>query len=1075
METPTIKLLILTTILLVGFSSFAHTEVIQGAQPGYASFLGKTGALNTKIPPTDIVRQLFRSLNVVIPVEPILNFEGVDVLEANFTVPDANGDVSPDHYIQVSNGPGGAAIFKIFNKEGVLLTGPLSMNTFWASFGINGTGNPIVLWDQGASRWLITETGESNLLLLAVSETNDPLGDWLAYKFQTPELPRSPKYGIWPDAYYVTTIENNSADIPIYALDRQAILNGEPMADMQRVGLPKFAATNAFAYQNASPVDWDGASSPPPAGSPQYVLRMYDDAWDGGQDKLEVWTIDIDWTNSDNTTVSGPLDLITEAFDSDVCDGNYYNCIPQSDGSKVAAMMQTLMHRVNYRNFGDHEVMVLNHVVNVGVNGNNLAGIRWYELRKLYGGGQWEIYQQGTLSPDNNHRFIGSIAVDAAGDIGLAYSIMGPDKNLSLAFTGRRLEDPLHQMTIDEYEFATGLSLHSGFRWGDYSMMAVDEEDGATFWFTGPYMKENALWGTRIMSFKLRVDSIDIGPTKILTPVSSAYLTSSQSVEVRFKNFGLTTVSDFKLGLIVDGVFITEESFLDSLAPDSLGKIVFNTTVDMTEIKDYDFKIYSRITDDDNPFNDTLRSVITKFTRFDAAVSDFINIESVVCDTTHNIGIVITNHGAEILNSLTVQWACNNGPVSSYNWTGNLESGLSDTLFVLLDPVLSGINTMTASTIDPNGMADEDLTNDVLERNFEVITDGKPIFLDLLTDAYPYETSWTLMNDNGIIVAEGGPYLGFPEYSEINEQWCLPDGCYTFTIFDSFGDGMVDSASYYSITDEVGHTMAVLSNNDFGSQESKEFCSPFVCSLGGEPTLVTESHLNAFDGMISLNPVNGFPPFQYSIDGGNTFQESSVFSGLGGGVYNIVILDANDCSVEQEVTLETCTLLFSVVVTNATTNILDGSIQINPINGVPPLSFSIDGGDTFQEESLFIKLGAGTYQILVTDDIGCSYSLEVTINSMILGLQDSFNAPTIEVLPNPTDGIFTLNIAGLQNANNLNVDILNVLGQVVEKGTLSKIDELLTGELSLSTFPTGVYFVRFKHQDIHQLVKVVRK
>ncbi|MFT5384895.1 MAG: hypothetical protein ACI81W_002297, partial [Saprospiraceae bacterium] len=247
------KLLLLSAILFAGFHSFAQSDVTNGAQSRLVKLLGHTGELRHKMSESlanqeknihsrdtqflntaqhsqpylplsnnnpaaspdemDPVRQVFSLLSVIIPVVPILNFDGIDVTETfNSPVPNPNGDVSPDHYIQITNAAIGS-IFKIFGKDGTLLFGPASLNTFWDSFNITGHGNPIVLWDQGAERWLFTELGEfgSKMMLVAVSMTSDPLGNWYAYQFQATGLPDCPKYGIWPDAYYVTTAEGEGA------------------------------------------------------------------------------------------------------------------------------------------------------------------------------------------------------------------------------------------------------------------------------------------------------------------------------------------------------------------------------------------------------------------------------------------------------------------------------------------------------------------------------------------------------------------------------------------------------------------------------------------------------------------------------------------------------------------------------------------------------------------------------------------------------------------------------------------------------------------------------------------------
>ena len=98
------------------------------------------------------------------------------------------------------------------------------------------------------------------------------------------------------------------------------------------------------------------------------------------------------------------------------------------------------MWRSQYRNFGSHETLVGNFVTDV--DNTDHGGIRWYELRKT-APGPWTLFQEGTHAPDADHRWMGSIAMDGRGDIGLGYSVSGPGVFPSIRYTGRLASDPL--------------------------------------------------------------------------------------------------------------------------------------------------------------------------------------------------------------------------------------------------------------------------------------------------------------------------------------------------------------------------------------------------------------------------------------------------------------------------------------------------------------------------------------------------------------------------------------------------------------------------------------------------------
>ena len=170
--------------------------------------------------------------------------------------------------------------------------------------------------------------------------------------------------------------------------------------------------------------------------------------------------------------------------------------------TKLDALADRLMYRLQYRNFGGYQTIVANHTVDA--TGSDRAGIRWYELRNS--GSGWSIYQQGTFSPDATSRWLGSAAMDANGNIGLGYSASSSTAYPAIRYTGRLAGDPLGILSQGEGTLfsGTGAQTHSASRWGDYSMLGVDP-DGCTFWYTNEYVATtgSAPWRTRIGSFRL--------------------------------------------------------------------------------------------------------------------------------------------------------------------------------------------------------------------------------------------------------------------------------------------------------------------------------------------------------------------------------------------------------------------------------------------------------------------------------------------------------------------------------------------------------------------------------------------
>ena len=413
----------------------------------------------------------------------------------NVNPADPSVDVGPNHVVQMINGSSGAYI-RIYTKTGTVLVSQTYFDNFMGMPG--GAGDPIVLYDERADRWLLSEFSQTgNNMHVAISTTPDPGGTYYTYSFNAPSFPDYPKYSIWENEYVITTNENQST---IYALNRTNLLAGTP-TPAQRFTMTNFGT---IGFQAATPVSMNGIVIPP-GNTPALLMRMRDDAWSGAAtDALEMWELDIDWAVSANSSLSQVQAIGIAPHESELCGYTSFSCIPQpGTGTQLDPLRELLMNRIHYRNFGTHESIVCCHVTDV--NGSDRAGIRWYELRRTGGtAGTWSIYQQSTYSPDANGRFMPTIGISATGNIGLAYSVSSSSVYPSMRYTGRKSCDPLNSMTEPETSIigATGTASNASNRWGDYFAMGLDPSDGETFFFTGAY-NTSSQWSTRVAAFNL--------------------------------------------------------------------------------------------------------------------------------------------------------------------------------------------------------------------------------------------------------------------------------------------------------------------------------------------------------------------------------------------------------------------------------------------------------------------------------------------------------------------------------------------------------------------------------------------
>lgn len=1035
-----------------------------------ANFIGrkKTIPVNPDAisPDPDPIRQTEMDLNKAptFVVEPLVNVDGLTAGSPN----DPTGDIGLDHYLQAVN----ATSFAIFDKEGNNLSGQISANTLWGSIGFSSAGDPIILYDQEVNRWIITEFPNGNQLLFAISETSDPMGAWLAYNFSTPNFPDYPKYAVWNNSYVVTTNEQGPGIFPAYFINRQDILDAAASPMIQRLEMPGVPGGPGFFV--STPVDWSGLT--PPA-SPPMILGLNDDAWgSSATDQVDIFSTEIDWDTPSNTQVT-TTSVELASFNTAACaaPGFGFACIPQMGGGGIDGIPEIPMFQPHYRNFGSHETIVFNFLVNANTPNDIIAGIRWVELRKQ-GGGDWTLYQEGTYSPDDGiHRFMGGIAMDGAGNIGLAFNVSSPDMFPGLRFTGRRTSDPLGEMTIEEFSLIEGASTNQTSRWGDYAHMSIDPTNDRTFWFTGEYRGTNET-NTRIVAFELRKDTTDIGVSALNTPQNSPDLTATETIQIEVKNFGLDTQVVYNVGYIFEnGTEITEPVNMQ-LLPDSIYTHTFATTVDMSVVGDYNLKLFTALTEDDAILNDTLRTIVSKLSRKDAGITNITGVESAVCGDSIGIELVLTNFGLDTLTSVSIEVSLNGTLITAIPWTGSLLTGETVNIPTSIINLIDGSNEIIATTQNPNGQADEIMTNDSFSRNVEIVLDGKIFSLMITLDDYPEETTWELADMGGNILFAGGPYPN-QDFEQITEEWCVSiEDCVVLTVFDSYGDGICCDygEGNYSVVNEAG-VAVITSTGEFGTSETNEFCGSEICLLAADVDTSPETQAGANDGVIMIVGSNGVGPFTYSIDGGTTFQASNIFMGLAGGDYDIVVMATAECLYETTVNVLTCALGFSVNVVNEIIGVSPGSIEINATNGIGTLEYSIDDGVTYSSNNLFENLTGANYLVHVRDTTaGCEAELLVVVD-MVTSIHNVIFGSSIEVLPNPTNGLFRINVIGLQRADVfLPFYIYDVSGKLVQQSQLVKYDDTYTYEVSLVAYPSGTYFIRFLDKNMNRLVKVVK-
>ena len=452
---------------------------------------------------------------------PLFTFEGpsnadnADIFGFRVNPPDPVGDVGMNHYVAMVN-----LNFAVYSKQGDLQFGPVDIGTLWQGFEVEDctdpSGDPIVIYDEIANRWVLTQfttrfdTGQF-FNCVAVSQTQDPTGAYFLYAFSTgANFPDFPKYGLWPDAYYITTREfapDNSESIGIYAVDRRQMITGKPEPRMVSFQLTE---PSYLVGDGLLPADLDGKRMPP-SGSPEYLVGTMDDgAFDRAPfDGLNFFEADVDWAKPEQSTFTLTKQVPIAPYDTIFpCGPTSRDCIPQPGITDPAQFLDILSYRQRpvwrfaYRNFGTHESLVTNQSVEARPG---IAGMRWWEIRNP---SDPVLHQEGTWSPDDGiHRWMGSIAMDKQGNAALGYSVSNAtDVFPGIRYAGRLASDPLGELAQGEavLQDGSGSQLTTNSRWGDYTSMNVDPKDGCTFYYINEYYEQTELvaWQTRVGAFR---------------------------------------------------------------------------------------------------------------------------------------------------------------------------------------------------------------------------------------------------------------------------------------------------------------------------------------------------------------------------------------------------------------------------------------------------------------------------------------------------------------------------------------------------------------------------------------------
>ncbi len=787
---------------------------------------------------------------------------------------DATGAIGPNHYMYAFN-----TGFGILDREGTVLLQEASLGTLFPGETL---GDPIVIYDNFADRFVVMEFSNSpNGFLIAVCKGPDPVNDgWSTYRFNTGDFPDYEKLSIWNNGYYITTNKNRDAPTTndvVFVVERDKMIEGE--ASVQMIGFPlPGAQTNGFY----SPGGFNATGSElPPIGVQHAIVFMQDDEWSGvTKDHLKIWNTNVDWNSPENSTISQPQELLVTPFDGVFDNGSFQNLEEPGNGADIDALQATMMYMTNYRRFATHNSVVLNFVVDLDGT-DSLAGIRWYELRQEVDGDPWTVFQEGTyVQPDGLSAFCGSIGMDVDGNIGLAYTVVGPNVYTSLRYTGRLASDPLGYMTVEEQVSANGdrKNNRSDGRYGDYGQLTVDPLDDKTFWHISEYMKgPSSIRKSHVVAFRIdsKIDDIDppssphnlVVSEKIAKSITLDWEASVDNVVVkeyyvfqddqfigttsktRYTIKGLTPQTSYSFYVLAKDLSGNQSTPSNTLVVSTpaitIKGCIEGVSVPYYESFEKDLGSWTQVLEDDLDWVRSSSSTqfvnIESFKAYEGESYVFIEssnnfnkkatLDSPCFDLMHAPSAILSfnyyMNGDDAMGSLEVEISNDKGVTWNSVWKkiGNQDSEWKTASIDLSLYRGSGIQLRFSGRTGNTEKTKIAIDAISIESNVVgAVCVENDLQLSVTFDKHPEETSWVLMDEEDKVVASerysSGNTAQSTVVSTIND---LKPGRYTFVLSDSFGDGICceyGMGSYYLSS----NTGTIISGGNFTDADTVEFC-----------------------------------------------------------------------------------------------------------------------------------------------------------------------------------------------------------------------------------------------------------